>query len=235
MPRDHHTLANHFRGKIIERRQRWNQRHVHLIRQPSPSTRRIQHFNRIGGKPVRMFLLKCGSQSINESRREFCRTFFRASEIRWRRSFSHRRFAFLKNRIETPANPRIPQIAHPLPVRRPCRYRPRKPHFVPLTRRMQISRRLRQLQRRRQRRPNRSAPARPHTRGQRQQQSSPLNFHAQKQQSTSSLGTTHAARVGRALLSDNACSPNWPGRAIGADVAIPRRPFTEYISTNPDP
>ena len=154
-----------------------------------PSARSVQHLDDIGGLARGVCRLHCGRQSVGKAGGKFFRRrLIGHCEIRRRRNLPERRITFLGHRLNTPANPRLSQISHPLPVRSPRRNRPGKSNFVAFARRPQIRRRLRQLQRRRQRRPNLGTPSQPKQTAQPQQEMSSENRHAQKQQ-TQSVGT----------------------------------------------
>jgi hypothetical protein len=173
---------------------------MHQVRDSSPSARSVQHLNGIGGKARGVCRLHRGRQSIDKASGKFLRRrLIRRCEIRWRRNLRDRRVTFLERRLNTAANPRLSQIPHPLPVRSPRRNSPGKSNFVAPARGPQIRRRLRQLQRRRERRPDLSAPAQPNQTAQPQQEMSSENRHAQKQQTQS---VTVAKRAYPVFLTD---------------------------------
>ncbi len=152
-----------------------------------------------------MFFLESGRQSIRESSHKFLvRPFPHLLEIRWRRRFSHLCSTLLGRRFRAPADLRFSQIAHALPVRGAGRNRPRQRHFVALSRRPQVRWWLRQFERRRLRRSNRSASRQPSHHAQQQQSSYDLHAetseyitcerlnkpHLRKKQRSSPAGTT---------------------------------------------
>jgi len=97
LPGDQHSRSRGLSRKIGKRRNGWNQRYSHLIRDPRTAVGLVQHFDCISSEARNVCLLDCRRKNIGETCGGLLRgRFSRSREIRWGRYISHRRSTFLR-------------------------------------------------------------------------------------------------------------------------------------------
>ena len=189
-----------------------------LIRKPSAAPARIEHFDRIAKEGGRSVALNLPGERVGVRAKDFRVGRFHPFWNRLRSRLPHRSSALRHFRLQPPADLGWTQASDHLSIGSKARCRPGEQHAIALAPGPQIRWRLRQVQRRRLRRPHRRA-RRQHDRSTQSQQTLRRGaFHAEQDRLTD---RGHAAPLVRKATPDAGRVPILAAHpALGGDLRL---------------